>query len=226
MRSRWDLVHIEDVEDPSHLPERSAADLGNTRHRRNRRFGLPGGETFGRNGLHNHHAERMGDNVMHLPSDPTPLLDDSALGLHDAQRLGPIRLGPQVGEQFSTRALTVAQRKARHGDATARNELVPAVLAGDGHHSGNHGDKRHRDSEEAHRGRTFDVTAEPVHRDSAREGGAAIDGVARPDRCGGHHTIANTSRGARRRHASGTKSATKIRSRTYHTSDEPSIETP
>ncbi len=76
---------LEDVEDPAHIAQRAATDLGDTRHRRRRCGRVTGRHPFGRHRLDDHHAERMGDDVVHLASDPSPLFRNGSFGFEDAK---------------------------------------------------------------------------------------------------------------------------------------------
>ena len=107
-------VGPEDADGPAHLAQRVAARRLDLARRLGRGVRVALDQAAGGAGLDDHHADAVGDDVVHLAGDPGPLLADRQPGLLVAVALGPYGALLDHLDLVPPRAAAVAEHP--HGD--------------------------------------------------------------------------------------------------------------
>ena len=119
------LLGADHAEQPAQLGQRRAPGRGHRRQRfaRARRVGVE--HVLTGRGLHDHHADVVGDHVVQLARDPGAFLGHCPLGLLLALALEARRAGLELGQVCPARADVVADTQAIANSASFGNDSTP-----------------------------------------------------------------------------------------------------
>ena len=121
-------VGPEDADGPAHLAQRVAARRLDLARRLGRGVRVAPDQAAGGAGLDDHHADAVGDDVVHLAGDPGPLLADRQPGLLVAVALGSYGALLDHLDLFPPRAAAVAEHPHGGEDQDADRHVAPRAV--------------------------------------------------------------------------------------------------